>query len=48
MNEEFAPVYLGTATAKEAVTKLTPRLQAIIDEGKAAGIDPERPSIRLA
>jgi multiple sugar transport system substrate-binding protein len=47
MNEEFAPVYLGTTTAKEAVTKLTPRLQAIIDKGKAAGIDPERPNIRL-
>jgi multiple sugar transport system substrate-binding protein len=47
MNEEFAPVYLGTATAKDAVTKLNPRLQAIIDKGKAAGIDPEKPNIKL-
>ena len=47
MNEEFAPVYLGTATAKDAVTKLNPRLQAIIDKGKGAGIDPEKPNIKL-
>ena len=47
MNEEFAPVYLGTATAREAVTRLNPRLQAIIDRGKGQGIDPEKPNIKL-
>ncbi len=47
MNEEFAPVYEGTATAKEAVTKLNTRLQAIIDKGKSIGIDPEKPNIKL-
>jgi ABC-type glycerol-3-phosphate transport system substrate-binding protein len=47
MNEEFAPIYEGTATAKEAVTKLQPRLQAIIDKGKVLGIDPEKPNIKL-
>jgi multiple sugar transport system substrate-binding protein len=47
MNEELAPVYLGTTIAKDAVTKLNPRLQAIIDKGKAAGIDPEKPNITL-
>jgi hypothetical protein len=47
MNEEFAPIYEGKATAKEAVTKLNPRLQAIIDKGKQNGIDPEKPNIKL-
>jgi hypothetical protein len=47
MNEEFKPVYEGTTTAKDAVTKLNPRLQAIIDKGKAIGIDPEKPTIKL-
>jgi hypothetical protein len=47
MNEEFKPVYEGTTTAKDAVTKLNPRLQAIIDKGRAIGIDPEKPNIKL-
>ena len=48
MNEEFGPVYEGKTTAKEAVTRLQPRLQAIIDKGKSQGIDPEKPNIKLA
>jgi ABC-type glycerol-3-phosphate transport system substrate-binding protein len=47
MNEEFAPVYEGKATAKEAVTRLQPRLTAIIEKGKVNGIDPEKPNIKL-
>ncbi len=47
MNEEFAPVYEGKATAKEAVTRLQPRLMAVIEKGKANGIDPEKPNIKL-
>ncbi len=47
MNEEFKPLYEGQATARDAVTKLQTRLQAIIDKGKQAGIDPEKPNIKL-
>ena len=47
MNEEFKPIYEGQATAREAVTKLQPRLQNVIDKGKAAGFDPEKPNITL-
>ncbi|HEX2184452.1 MAG TPA: extracellular solute-binding protein [Chloroflexota bacterium] len=47
MNEEFKPVYEGQATAKDAVTRLQPRLQAVIDKGKSQGYDPEKPSIKL-
>jgi ABC-type glycerol-3-phosphate transport system substrate-binding protein len=47
MNEEFKPLYEGQATAREAVTRLQPRLQATIDKGKAAGFDPEQPNIKL-
>ncbi len=47
MNEEFKPVYEGEATAKDAVTKLQPRLQNTIEKGKAAGFDPEHPTIPL-
>ena len=47
MNEEFAPIYEGKTTAKEAVTRLQPRLAAVIEKGKANGIDPEKPNIKL-
>jgi hypothetical protein len=40
-------VHLGTATAKDAVTKLNPRFQAIIDHGKGAAVDPEKPNSTL-
>ncbi|HEV2125195.1 MAG TPA: extracellular solute-binding protein [Chloroflexota bacterium] len=47
MNEEFKPIYEGQANAKEAVTKLQPRLVNIIQKGKEAGMDPEKPNIKL-
>jgi hypothetical protein len=47
INEELAPGYLGATAAGDAATTLNPRLQAIIDKGKAAGIDPEKPNITL-
>jgi ABC-type glycerol-3-phosphate transport system substrate-binding protein len=47
MNEEFAPLYEGKTTAKDAVTRLQPRLQAAIDKGKSNGMDPEKPTIKL-
>lgn len=47
MNEEFAPIYEGERNAKDAVSRLQPRLQATIDKGKSMGFDPEKPDIKL-
>ncbi|MGH2351855.1 MAG: ABC transporter substrate-binding protein [Chloroflexota bacterium] len=47
MNEEFKPLYEGQATAKEAMTKLQPRLINTIEKGKGMGFDPQKPNIPL-
>ncbi len=48
MNAAFKPIYEGQASAKDAVAKLQPQLQNIIDKGRAAGYDPDNPNIPLA